>query len=207
MHTKLRILDVALTLFSEKGYHSVSVAEIADAVGIKAPSLYKHYKSKQDIFDAILKEMDIRYTQQAAGLQMNGNNATADATLFASVSEEMLVQMGTGLFTYFLHDDYVCRFRKMLTIEQFHDEELAALYTRQYTDDPLSYQSRILSMLGACGLFCPADADIMALHFYAPLYLLLTLCDREPEREPKALRLVEQHIKQFNQIYKREDTQ
>lgn len=207
MNTKLRILDVALTLFSEKGYHSVSVAEIADAVGIKAPSLYKHYKSKRDIFDAILKEMDIRYTQQAADLQMNGNNATADATLFASVSEEMLVQMGTGLFTYFLHDDYVCRFRKMLTIEQFHDEELAALYTRQYTDDPLSYQSRILSMLGACGLFCPADADIMALHFYAPLYLLLTLCDRAPEREPEALRLLEQHIKQFNQIYKREDTQ
>lgn len=207
MNTKSRILDVALTLFSEKGYHSVSVAEIADAVGIKAPSLYKHYKSKRDIFDAILKEMDIRYTQQAADLQMNGNNATADATLFASVSEEMLVQMGTGLFTYFLHDDYVCRFRKMLTIEQFHDEELAALYTKQYTDDPLSYQSQILSMLGACGLFRPADADIMALHFYAPLYLLLTLCDREPEREPEALRLVEQHIKQFNQIYKREDTQ
>ncbi len=207
MNTKSRILDVALTLFSEKGYHSVSVAEIADAVGIKAPSLYKHYKSKRDIFDAILKEMDIRYTQQAADLQMNGNNATADATLFASVSEEMLVQMGTGLFTYFLHDDYVCRFRKMLTIEQFHDEELAALYTKQYTDDPLSYQSRILSMLRACGLFRPADADIMALHFYAPLYLLLTLCDRAPEREPEALRLLEQHIKQFNQIYKREDTQ
>lgn len=207
MNTKSRILDVALTLFSEKGYHSVSVAEIADAVGIKAPSLYKHYKSKRDIFDAILKEMDIRYTQQAADLQMNGNNATADATLFASVSEEMLVQMGTGLFTYFLHDDYVCRFRKMLTIEQFHDEELAALYTRQYTDDPLSYQSQILSMLGTCGLFRPADADIMALHFYAPLYLLLTLCDRAPEREPEALRLLEQHIKQFNQIYKREDTQ
>ena len=207
MHTKSRILDVALTLFSVKGYHSVSVAEIADAVGIKAPSLYKHYKSKRDIFDAILLEMQTRYEIQAGSLHMNGSNATVDAGIFSSVSEDSLIEMGVGLFTYFLHDDYVCRFRKMLTIEQFHDTELAALYTRQYTDDPLSYQSRILSMLGACGLFRPADADIMALHFYAPLYLLLTLCDREPEREPEALRLLEQHIKQFNQIYKREDTQ
>lgn len=207
MNTKSQILDAALSLFAEKGYHSVSVAQIADAVGIKAPSLYKHYKSKRDIFDAILLEMQIRYETQANNLNMNGSNATDDAAIFSSVSEESLIQMGIGLFTYFLHDDYVCRFRKMLTIEQFHDTELAALYTKQYTDDPLSYQSQILSMLGVCGLFRPANADVMALHFYAPLYLLLTLCDREPEREPEALLLLEQHIKQFNQIYKKENTQ
>jgi len=207
MNTKSRILDVALTLFSEKGYHSVSVAEIANAVNIKAPSLYKHYKSKRDIFDAILLEMQNRYKTQANSLNMNGSNATNDADIFSSVSEDTLIQMGLGLFTYFLHDDYVCRFRKMLTVEQFHDTELAALYTQQYTDDPLSYQSQIFSMLGACGLFRPANADVMALHFYAPLYLLLTLCDREPEREPEALRLLEQHIKQFNLIYKKENTQ
>ena len=207
MNTKTRIIDAALTLFSEKGYHSVSVAEIADVVGIKAPSLYKHYKSKRDIFDGILSEMQMRYEKQTATLQMNGNNPSVDAGIFSTVSENTLIQMGIGLFSYFLHDDYVCRFRKMLTIEQFHDAELAALYTKQYTDDPLSYQSQILSMLGAFGLFRTADADVMALHFYAPLYLLLTLCDRAPEREPEALRLLEQHIKQFNHIYKKENTQ
>lgn len=207
MNTKSRILDSALTLFSEKGYHSVSVVEIADAVGIKAPSLYKHYKSKRDIFNGILSEMQTRYEKQTATLQMNGSNAAVDADIFSSVSEDTLIQMGIGLFTYFLHDDYVCRFRKMLTIEQFHNAELTTLYTKQYTDDPLSYQSRIFSMLGTCGLFRPANADVMALHFYAPLYLLLTLCDREPAREPEALQLLEQHIRQFNQIYKKENAQ
>ena len=54
MGTKKKILDVALTLFSEKGYGNVYVEHIAKGVGIKAPSLYKHYKSKQDIFEAIL---------------------------------------------------------------------------------------------------------------------------------------------------------
>lgn len=207
MNTKSRILDASLTLFSEKGYHSVSVAQIANAVGIKAPSLYKHYKSKRDIFNAILSEMEIRYEKQTTTLQMNGSNPATDADIFSAVSEDTLIQMGIGLFSYFLHDDYVYRFRKMLTIEQFHDAELAALYTKQYTDNPLSYQSQILSMLGACGLFLETNTDVMALHFYAPLYLLLTLCDREPEREPEALRLLEQHIKQFNLIYKKENTQ
>ena len=57
MNTKQRILDEALTLFAEKGYANVYVGQIAEAVGIKAPSLYKHYKSKQDIFNALLDDM------------------------------------------------------------------------------------------------------------------------------------------------------
>ena len=53
MTTRERILDEALTLFSESGYGDVYVGDIADAVGIKAPSLYKHFKNKQEIFDAL----------------------------------------------------------------------------------------------------------------------------------------------------------
>ena len=70
MDTKKKILDVALTLFSEKGYGNVYVGQIAEGVGIKAPSLYKHYKSKQDIFDAILDEMRERYNKKAADLNI-----------------------------------------------------------------------------------------------------------------------------------------
>ena len=55
--TKDKILTEALKLFAQKGYESVSVIEIAEAVGIKAPSLYKHYKSKRDIFDSILNKV------------------------------------------------------------------------------------------------------------------------------------------------------
>ena len=46
MSTKERILDAALTLFAENGYDGTSVEQIANIVGIKAPSLYKHYKGK-----------------------------------------------------------------------------------------------------------------------------------------------------------------
>ena len=52
--TKQRILDKALELFSTYGYDSVSVWQIAEAVGIRAPSLYNHYPGKQAIFDAIV---------------------------------------------------------------------------------------------------------------------------------------------------------
>ena len=59
--TKKIILKKALELFSERGYDSVSVGEIAQKVGIKAPSLYNHYKSKEEIFQAIVSETAEHY--------------------------------------------------------------------------------------------------------------------------------------------------
>lgn len=203
MTTKQKILQEALNLFSEKGYSAVYVGDIAEAVGIKAPSLYKHYKSKQDIFHAILEEMKAGYDQQAFALQMDGNNAEMDANIFSTVSEDQLVQMGIKLFLYFLHDDYASKFRKMLTIEQFHDMDLSLLYQKQYVDDPLSYQAAMFSLLSTNGFLLQENANIMALHFYAPIYMLLTVCDRQPERENEILQVIEQHIRQFNRLYGR----
>jgi len=203
MDTKHRILDEALTLFSEKGYANVFVGDIAERVGIKAPSLYKHYKSKKAIFDAIIDEMNERFKAQAGALNINGTDAAADAGIYVNMDEQHLVKLGSDLFMYFLHDDYTRRFRKMLTIEQFHDKELAAVYSAQYIDDPLSYQGMLLGMLVAQGVLKTDNVGIMTLHFYAPIYLLLTVCDREPEREAWALKMMDEHVRQFNKLYGR----
>lgn len=202
MDTKKKILDVALTLFSEKGYGNVYVGHIAEGVGIKAPSLYKHYKSKQDIFEAILKEMRNRYDKEAAYLNITGSDSKVDSYFFAKISEDELVKLGIGLFHYFLHDEYECKFRKMLTIEQFSNKELAELFSNQYINEPLNYQSGLFQMIMLHGQMKSEDAETMALQFYAPIYLLLTLCDREPQREAEALQLLEKHIRQFNRMYK-----
>ena len=201
MNTKKRILDEALTLFSENGYGNVYVAQIAEAVGIKAPSLYKHYKSKQDIFNAILDEMKKSYDKQASMLNISGEDAVSDAEVYSDIGEDELVRMAIGLFLYFLHDDYAQKFRKMLTIEQFRDSELAHLLTKEYADKPLSYQSAMFSMLCEKGVLRKYDPDVMTLHFYAPIYFLLTVCDREPQREAESTELLKRHIRQFSRLY------
>ena len=52
MPTKERILYAALDLFSKKGYDGVGVDLIAENAGLKGPSLYRHYKGKEDIFSS-----------------------------------------------------------------------------------------------------------------------------------------------------------
>ena len=202
MDTKKKILDVALTLFSEKGYGNVYVGQIAEGVGIKAPSLYKHYKSKKDIFEAILEEMRNRYNKEASRLNMTGNDFLIDSKLYNNISEDELVKMGIGLFSFFLHDEYECKFRKMLTIEQFSNEELAELFSNQYFNEPIKYQTGLLQLLIMQGCMKNEDASVMALQFFAPIYLLMTVCDREPQREVESLQILEKHIRQFSRMYK-----
>lgn len=205
MNTKEKILDEALTLFSEKGYANVFVGDIADRVGIKAPSLYKHYKNKRAIFDAIIDVMNVRFAEQAKALQINGTDAAADAGIYKTLSEEQLLKLGRELFLYYLHDDYNRKFRKMLTLEQFHDPELARVYSRIYVDDPLSYQGMLFGFMVTAGVLKTDNVQIMTLHFFAPIYYLLTICDREPDREPEALKMLDEHIKQFDRIYGRKN--
>ena len=61
MSTKEKILETALTLFAENGYNGTSMEQIAQDVGIKAPSLYKHFKGKEDILNTLIDTAENRY--------------------------------------------------------------------------------------------------------------------------------------------------
>jgi AcrR family transcriptional regulator len=53
------VLDAACLLFAEHGYRATSMKDIAEELGVRAPSLYNHVASKQDILYAIMdKAMD-----------------------------------------------------------------------------------------------------------------------------------------------------
>ncbi|MCD2246809.1 TetR/AcrR family transcriptional regulator [Listeria marthii] len=54
--TKKRVKEAALTLFAEKGYDGTALSEIAKAVGIKTPSLYAHFPSKEALFLEIYQD-------------------------------------------------------------------------------------------------------------------------------------------------------
>ena len=199
--TKQIILDEALELFSTRGYDGVTVADIAAAVGIKAASLYKHFRSKQDIFDSILARAEEGYRQQADLIGVDGQDSVRDAPRYAAMGLETLIQTGTSLFLYFLHDDTARKLRRLLTIEQYKNPAASKLFTGQYIDAPLQYQGALFKAFMEEGSMKAFDAGIAALHFYAPIYLMLCLCDDCPEREQEALDFIRRHITQFSKLY------
>lgn len=202
--TKQRILDAGLRLFAARGYKAVSMEQIAAAVGIKAPSLYKHFPGKQAIFQAIIDEMKVRHMQAMGAMQMPGDGAERDADHFAGLGEEQLIGLGKGLFRYFLHDETFSLFRKMLTLGQYADSEIAALLASQCMSGPLHYNEQLFGRMMGMGFFRPGSAKAMALHFYAPIYMLLLLCDVNPQLEAESLQTLEDHIRQFNELYVKE---
>ena len=52
--TRIQIEDAAIELFIEKGYHATSMRQIADHVGLALGGIYNHFKSKEEIFEAII---------------------------------------------------------------------------------------------------------------------------------------------------------
>lgn len=116
--TKQKIIEKALELFSERGYDSVSVGEIAQAVGIKAPSIYNHYPSKQAIFEAIVASTAERYQRDTDKIQIHVEDDRRDASAFVHITEEALFQKVRQIFEYSLHDDVIRRFRKMRKVNR-----------------------------------------------------------------------------------------
>lgn len=198
--TKERILREGLRLFGERGYRAVSMEQIAAAVGIKAPSLYKHFPGKKAIFQAVIQEMKERHARQMLAMQMRGG-AREDTNLFLNLGEDQLIGLGKQLFAYYLHDEAFSLFRKMLTMGQYADPEVASLLVSQCMAGPLDYNEQLFGMMMGAGFFVPAAPKVMALHFYAPIYMLLLICDVHPEREAESLQTLEEHIRQFNRNY------
>ena len=195
--TKKKILDKALELFAAHGYESVSVGEIAQAVGIKAPSLYNHYPSKQAIFDAIVEATAKQYETDTDKVDIHVQNSAQDIPVFTEITKEALFEKVKQIFEYSLHDETISRFRKMMTIEQFRSPELAALYSRRYVERLVEYHAGIFRALISAGEITAADPETLSMTYVAPVLTLIGVCDRQPEREAECLDKLKRHVYLF----------
>lgn len=185
--TKQRILSESLRLFSENGYDAVSVAEIASAVGIKAPSLYKHYKSKRDIFDSILKKMS-----EADGFYADENDMPNVDDEYNNVSLESIKTFSVAMFKHWTDDEFAARFRRMLSLERFKNTEMAELYKSYISSGPLEYMKEVFAGMN----YSESDAGQLALSFYGPMFMLYTVYD-ESENKKEIVSQAETHINKF----------
>ena len=182
--TTQRILTEAVNLFAKEGYEAVSVEQIAAAVGIKAPSLYKHYKNKRDIFDSILRVMEQRDGEQAAACSLPEGTAEAIPEAYAQSSVEDLITFSKQQFRYWTEDAFASSFRKMLTVEQYRSGEMNGLYHQYLGAGPLKY---VADLLGS---------QEEALLFYGPMYLLYSVYDGADDKA-SVYALLDAHLERW----------
>lgn len=175
--TREKIIYHALKLFAAKGYDGVSMREIAAAVGIQGASLYNHFKGKEDIFNAIFTEMTKQYDAAATMLQVPIEAAAPAAKQYHNISEERLFEAGKGLFSFFTQNEFAVLFRKLLVSEQHKFPLAGQRFQQYYLDGPIQFQSAVFSALQQTGDLVECDAETMALHFYSPIYYLLSKFD------------------------------
>ena len=168
--TKRRILAEALRLFAKEGYEAVSVDQIAKAVGIKAPSLYKHYKGKRDIFDHILREMERQDAEGALACSLPTGTMETMPDAYGQAAAENLPAFCRQQFRYWTEDPFAASFRKMLTVEQHRSGEMNALYHQYLASGPLQYAADLLGSREA------------ALALYGPMFLLYSVYDASDDK-------------------------
>lgn len=204
MTTKERIIDEALTLFSTKGFKGTSVKNIADAVGIKDASLYKHYKSKQEILDTIVETMGkhIEEMSEELGLPSDTDLVSAVA-VYAKFDETMLIEFSNQIFLFYLKDPFISRFWRMGNIEQYQNSEIYVMFRKLFLEDSITYQTLLFAEMSKEGVFIEADPQVMAMYFYTPIFFLLSKYANDTEHEEEALALLDKQVKEFYRIYKK----
>ena len=199
-NTKEQILAVSLDLFSVNGFEAASIAQIADAVGIRKASLYSHFASKQEILDTLVDELTREFNQHSIFVRADWDDPVFTADKIG-MTPEAIGAMIKSQIRYNIHDPKISKVRKMLAIEQFQNETLKKIQSKQSYEDVLKYNTGLMRFLIREGILREEDPAIMAAQFAWPISMWMNLCDREPDREAEAMELVDKHIRQFFRVY------
>lgn len=174
--SKENMLLVALRLFAQKGYEATSIFDIAHELEITKGAIYKHFKNKQDILDAIISKMeenDQRFAEQF--IMPIHVLSLEELEAYQKVTMKQVIDFSLAMFTYWTEDEFASLFRKMLTIEQYHDKKMNLLYQNYLGDGPYQY---ILDIFKTMEL---KDYEEKALLFYGPMFSLYSLSDIDLE--------------------------
>lgn len=168
---KEEILIVALHLFARAGYEAVSVSQIAGELDMTKGALYRHYKSKRDIFECIVRRMEQQDGEQARENEVPQESMEKTPEEYQNVSFDDFVKYSKSMFEYWTEDDFASSFRKMLTIEQFRSEEMQNLYQQYLVSGPAEYVKDLFKNMEI------RNPEENAIKFYANMFFYYSMYD------------------------------
>ena len=186
--TKERILTAALEMFSQNGYAGTNIRELSASLGLVKSGIYKHFESKEAIWNALLDEMVAYYGEHFG---------SPEHLPPIPDSLDELVGMTMSMVNYTVHDEKIVMTRKVLAIEQFRDERARELATKHFLTGLTDMFTMIFTGMMDKGLLRRDDPAMLAFAYTSPSSALIHLCDREPEKTADAIARAEAFSRHF----------
>ena len=190
--TKSRILDEALVMFAENGYRGTNLRDLAAQLGLSKSALYKHYESKEAIWNALLDRMEAYYGERFGSAENMPEVPKSGEELFA-------LSMKRIAFT--IYDERVILTRKLLLTEQFHDERVCKLATKHFLTGTQRMFATIFEKMMVEGTMKKDDPEMLAVLYTSPVTSLIQLCTREPGRQAEVMEQCEAVLRYFIDAY------
>ena len=186
--TKSRILDEALVIFAENGYRGTNLRDLAARLGLSKSALYKHYASKEAIWNALLDRMEAYYGERFG---------SAENIPEVPKSGEELFELSMKRIAFTVYDEQIILTRKLLLTEQFHDERVCKLATKHFLVGTQRMFTAIFIEMMAEGTIKKDDPEMLAFLYTSPVTSLIQLCTREPERRAEVMERCEVFLRYF----------
>ena len=190
--TKERILAAALVMFSENGYAGTNIRELTSSLGLVKSSMYKHFRSKEEIWNTLFDELVVYYDEHFGSPEHLPS--IPDST-------EELVALTRKMVEFTMSDEKIVRARKLITIEQFRDERMREFASKYFLSGPADIFTHIFRGMMEKGLIRNEDPAMLAFAYTAPISSLIHQCDRTPLKKEELLSKAEAFSRHFISIY------
>lgn len=169
------LLDVALRVFSERGYHETRIADLIEAAGVARGTFYLYFDSKNAIFHALLDELVERIRGSVVGVEM-GDGA-------APLREQLILTLERVFAVFDASPDLTaCVLRVAVGLDPEIDKKLSELYGRLHDFIAMSLDNGV-----RLGLLRETDTRIVGWAVLGSIKQLVEVLIDRRERDLRAL--------------------
>jgi len=165
--TRLRIVEAATELFALNGYTGVSIRDITKAVGIKESSLYKHFKSKEELIETIFHNF-----RRACGEilpPMKHLQVVAE-----TMDLKSFLETGWMNFKRHIDDPVNQRVWRIMYIELFRHPLARDIYQKDIVNRTIDCLELVFAAMIEAGKIKPNSPRLLAIEYQYPVFAMIT---------------------------------
>lgn len=171
--TKSKILLTALRMFALYGYEGTNLRDLASELGLSKSALYKHYKSKEDIWDSTMEYMKGYFAERSP---------LKDHEVAIPNNEEEFISLLEKVLTFSMKDENLILGRRILAAEMFRAGE-GKLPSNPYILEIKAKFELLLQKMMDEGVIKEDDPGFIALLFVSPITDMIRAADHEKDKD------------------------